>query len=326
MTTQTNPPMLPGTAPIAQSAVSPAMTAWAVAVLKDPAHYPMGSWDLRMFNGKEYVARVEWHNEIGRTGQVLPPGSYIRGITLYQVTNASLLPAKPPVVPDAPPVGDGTIHGIDVSHWQGNIDWVKVAASGIRFAFIKATDGLNGVDPSFAKNWAGAKAAGIARGAYHYLHPNLAGASQADLFLHTVTVGGMHDLGELSPAIDLEESDGADPNSISVTIELFMQHMYEFAPGEKVALYTAPGWWLQHSFVFSQPAPAGSYLWIAHWDVADPGTITGWDKATVWQYSARGAVPGITGTVDLDRFLGDEAAFAAWKRGADAPPSTQPGT
>ena len=54
------------------------------------------------------------------------------------------------------------LSGIDVSHYQGEVDWPAVAASGVRFAFIKATDGVDDIDPRFAQNWAGAKLAGIA--------------------------------------------------------------------------------------------------------------------------------------------------------------------
>ena len=64
---------------------------------------------------------------------------------------------------------DMPIQGIDVSYFQGNVDWTKVEAAGIRFAYIKVTEGGDRFDPNFRDNWAGAKQAGIARGAYHMI-------------------------------------------------------------------------------------------------------------------------------------------------------------
>src|SRR5512146_139615 len=62
------------------------------------------------------------------------------------------------------------VQGIDVSAWQGDIDWLKARAAGTQFAFIKATEGGDHLDPKFLENWEGAKRAGIARGAYHFLY------------------------------------------------------------------------------------------------------------------------------------------------------------
>jgi lysozyme len=62
------------------------------------------------------------------------------------------------------------IQGIDVSYWQGDIDWLKVREAGVHFAFIKATEGGDHLDPKFLENWEGAKRVGIARGAYHFIY------------------------------------------------------------------------------------------------------------------------------------------------------------
>ena len=78
---------------------------------------------------------------------------------------------------------EAPLAGIDVSHFQGEVDWGAVAAAGVRFAFIKATEGLDDVDPRFAQNWQGSRAAGLLRGAYHFLHPNLDARQQAAHFL-----------------------------------------------------------------------------------------------------------------------------------------------
>jgi lysozyme len=82
--------------------------------------------------------------------------------------------------------GENLIPGIDVSKWQGEIDWSKVANSGVRFAYIKATEGTGYTDPCFAVNWQSAKSAGVLRGAYHFFHPRLDARSQAKTFYATL--------------------------------------------------------------------------------------------------------------------------------------------
>src|SRR5687768_1787101 len=76
-----------------------------------------------------------------------------------------------------------TVDGIDVSYWQGAIDWPAVAADGIEFAFIRASHGLGTVDTRYQENWAGARAAGIMRGTYQYFSPGEDVIAQADLML-----------------------------------------------------------------------------------------------------------------------------------------------
>ena len=92
--------------------------------------------------------------------------------------------------------------GIDVSHWQGQIDWPAVRSAGKIFAFIKATEGTSYQDPAFPANWQGSKAAGLRRGAYHFFRPAQDPAKQADLFLRTVPQAP----GDLPPALDMEAS------------------------------------------------------------------------------------------------------------------------
>jgi lysozyme len=93
--------------------------------------------------------------------------------------------------------------GIDVSHYQPNIDWQAVAAGGVSFAFIKATEGGALVDGMFESHWAQAKRAGVLRGAYHFFRPKLDAAAQARHFL-----AQLRDPGELPPAVDVEVADG----------------------------------------------------------------------------------------------------------------------
>src|SRR2546423_11084013 len=105
-------------------------------------------------------------------------------------------------IPNAPSRSQYPVRGIDVSHHQGKIDWSGVKASGIQFAYIKATEGADFTDATFAENWTNSNAAGIVRGAYHFFTLGISGQSQAAHFLATVPA----DAGALPPAIDLEFS------------------------------------------------------------------------------------------------------------------------
>lgn len=114
---------------------------------------------------------------------------------------------------------NGVIRGIDVSHFQGGIDWQAVAGDGVRFCFIKATEGVGDVDPMFHRNWTGAKAAGVLRGAYHFFHPNLDARQQAEHFLSVVTI----EEGTLPPALDVEVTDGVDVQDLQSGIRAWVE-------------------------------------------------------------------------------------------------------
>ena len=116
------------------------------------------------------------------------------------------------------PAIEASLAGIDVSHFQGEVDWGAVAATGVRFAFIKATEGLDDVDPRFAQNWQGSRAAGLLRGAYHFLHPNLDAGQQAAHFLSVVTL----DDDALPPALDVEVTNGVAPAALATCIETWL--------------------------------------------------------------------------------------------------------
>ena len=93
------------------------------------------------------------------------------------------------------------VHGVDVSVYEPNVDWRSVRTQGFRFALIRATSGTGYKDPKFTEHWTGAGAAGILRGAYHYLFGSQDARKQAEFFIETVGA----DKGELPPIVDLED-------------------------------------------------------------------------------------------------------------------------
>src|SRR5690348_11115326 len=101
---------------------------------------------------------------------------------------------------------DGAVtHGIDVSHYDGTIDWAQAFGSGIAFAFMKATESTGFVDPSFATNWKTAGDNGVIRGAYHFFRASADATAQADFFVQTA---GVPAAGDLPLTLDLETLDG----------------------------------------------------------------------------------------------------------------------
>jgi lysozyme len=186
--------------------------------------------------------------------------------------------------------GDEVLAGIDVSHFQGEVDWGAVAAAGIRFAFIKATEGLDDVDPRFVQNWQQSRAAGLLRGAYHFLHPNLDAKQQAAHFLSVVTL----DDDALPPALDVEVTDGEGPATLTACIETWLGTV-EATLGCKPVVYTDPSFWRDNV-----GANLASYpLWLACY-APSPEVPASWGSWTFWQHSQSGRVDGIAGPVDLD--------------------------
>ena len=212
------------------------------------------------------------------------------------------------------------LEGIDVSHWQGTIDWTKVAGASKKFAIIKATDGQvqsDGklyTDPLYATNHANAKAAGLWTGAYHFARPGAnAGdaALEADFFAARVNLG----VGDLVPALDLEDSGGLSIAALQTWVKAFLDEVTA-KTGARPMIYTSPAFWKKYMGDSQALADAGyKTLWVAHWGVSSPTVPAnnwgghGW---TFWQYTSDGSVAGIAGRVDLDRFNGSDLATQAY--------------
>ena len=189
--------------------------------------------------------------------------------------------------------GDGWTQLLDVSAYQGAIDFVKVKASGYPGVAIKATEGLTRVDPGFHEKWKDAKEAGIVRFAYHFLHPNQDGAAQADLFLRSLN----GDLGEIVAALDWE-SDGG----VSAAQQLAQADAW-YAKVDKVyenAGYRAKPFAYSYSSFFgalSLPARyAARPLWLAGYVRENRLVVPSpWKKYDIWQYAGDALSPPVDG-------------------------------
>lgn len=125
------------------------------------------------------------------------------------------------------------LYGIDVSNWQGSVNWASYAKDG--FAFAKATEGTTFTDGQFARNWSQIKSHGLVRGAYHFGHPKNSATAEADHFLKVVRAQGLHD-GDLL-ALDLEANDGRSASSVASWARAWCQHVHS-ATGVKPIVYT----------------------------------------------------------------------------------------
>lgn len=188
-------------------------------------------------------------------------------------------------------------NGIDVSHYQGDIDWASVAESGIAFAMMKASEGSTFVDPMFTTNWAGAKQNNILCGAYHFFQPTESFMQQADLFLGLLRDVGYDPKKDLPPAIDCEDTTGCSSSTYAFALGHLLQLLQRFL-GVKPMIYTAPGFWAS----IDNPNFSEYPLWLAEYTEASTPTMPPcWSDCALWQFSDTGNVDGIEGPVDLDR-------------------------
>jgi lysozyme len=160
-----------------------------------------------------------------------------------------------------------TIEGIDVSHWDGTIDWTKVAGSGRKFGIAKATEGTTFVDNTFATHWAAMKQVGIVRGAYHFFRPALDGAQQADWYLATV---GAFAKGDLPAVLDWEAIDGIAAADAVAQVQAFVNRVHA-KTGQTTIVYTS-------ARVLDQVGDPTQFtalpLWDANWGVTCPSIPT----------------------------------------------------
>jgi len=184
--------------------------------------------------------------------------------------------------------------GVDVSHYQGRVDWGAVEEAGVGFAFLKATEGASYTDPTFRRHWAALGETRILRGAYHRFKPTRDAAAQAAHFLAVVPVRE----GDLPPVLDVEATDGVSDARLIRSVRTWLD-IVERRTGVRPIVYTKPGFRRAHLGTALDDYP----LWIAEYGVESPSHA----RWTFWQHSERGRVPGIEKIVDLDRFNGTHA-------------------
>ncbi|WP_432714075.1 glycoside hydrolase family 25 protein [Pedobacter sp.] len=199
------------------------------------------------------------------------------------------------------------IHGIDVSSYQGKIDWqqVKVMQEDsvrIKFAMIKATEGVMLVDPYFQRNWREAAKTGIVCSAYHFFRPQKSGEWQARFFLQTV----QFEKGDLPPIVDIEQLNGVSARTMRKELTAFLLHV-ERKIGVKPIIYSGLSFYNDFLHGYFEEYP----LWIAHYHQSK---LNMKDRPwAFWQHSDKARISGINHVVDFNAFNGDSTAFEALK-------------
>jgi lysozyme len=193
------------------------------------------------------------------------------------------------------------IHGIDVSRYQHRIAWKeveKMEVNGIRigFAFVKATEGTDHIDPMYKRNWKNLRKTSLFAGAYHFFIASKSGKAQAVNFIRQVDLK----TGDLPPVLDIEESYGVSKADIEQRVKDWL-FMIERAYKTRPIIYTNPSFYKK----FLKGKFDNYPLWIAHYqEVNRPGIDRDW---ILWQHSESGRVNGIRSAVDFNVFAGDSS-------------------
>ncbi|MFD8554909.1 lysozyme [Streptomyces fradiae] len=193
--------------------------------------------------------------------------------------------------------------GVDVSSHQGNVNWPALWTSGVKWAYVKATEGTYYRNPYFAQQYNGSYDIGMIRGAYHFATPDTAsGAAQADYFVNNG--GGWSRDGKTLPGVlDIEWNPygpacyGKTQAGMVSWIRDFLAR-YAYRTGRDAVIYTATSWWKQCTGNYGGFASANP-LWIARYNTTVGELPAGWLYHTMWQYTSTGPIVG-----DHNRFNG----------------------
>lgn len=209
--------------------------------------------------------------------------------------------------------------GVDVSVYQGRIDWRRVKQAGVSFAFIKATEGSTFLDDRLVENRRNARANGIACGYYHFFRPRSSVQGQINNFVKAI---GQLLPGDFPPVIDLEVPDQWREFTVGERIVL----VKTWIDGVKAALGVDPIIYCSAYFpddVLGNAQLLANYpLWLAHYTKSSSPRLPGpWGFWTFWQYTDSGQISGIPADVDVNRFNGSLVQLAKFQKPGQFPPS-----
>ncbi|WP_291311882.1 MULTISPECIES: GH25 family lysozyme [unclassified Devosia] len=207
------------------------------------------------------------------------------------------------------------IQGIDVARYQENVNFATARRDGIRFVFMKATEGKDYLDPNFPANWQRARAEGMPRGAYHFMNWCSSAADQAAWFTKMVPA----DADALPPVLDLEWQNGSSckPNKnreqtlakVRTMLEAMERHT-----GKLPIIYTDINF--HRDILEGEPLP--NMFWLRS-TAAPPEQRYANRQWTFWQWTQTGVVAGVRGEVDRNAFYGSETDWQVFlNTGCDA--------
>lgn len=241
---------------------------------------------------KDRTARIAGISIVAITGLLIAAAAVWR-VLRYSERHVDIDRSRYPVV------------GLDLSSHNGLPDFDSIAAAGVRFVFLKASEGETFRDQTFIRNYAAARGAGIPVGAYHFFRFDCDGRSQAENLLEATRDCRF----ELPLAIDIEEAGNPPTFSTELVVSRLEAMIATLkSAGAEVIVYTNKNGFarfLQNSFIAQDDRPD---LWICSF------TNPPLPRATwlFWQHSHISHVPGIKGKVDLNTFNGDMALWEKW--------------
>jgi lysozyme len=207
---------------------------------------------------------------------------------------------------------DFAVHGVDVSKYQGPIDWQQVRGSGTQFAYIKATEGGDLIDEAFPRNWEAAKAAGIRRGAYHFVYWCRPAREQMAWFEQHVPL----DEQALPPVLDVELTPDSKTckqmpqREVALATIAEMLREMEVHFGKRPVIYTTVDFYQR----FLQQNFSDYPIWVRSTKYY-PSVKYGDRRWHFWQYQSDGSVAGIRAKVDRNAFYGSQEQWLAFVDG-----------
>lgn len=189
--------------------------------------------------------------------------------------------------------------GIDVSGWQGEIDFSQVKNSGIDFVYIKSSEGQNTVDSYFRRNYEGARSNGLNIGFYHYVRARTTEEAILEAEHFASTIAGTVPTCKL--AMDFENFGNLSTSEINEISKVFLERVQELTNKEMI-IYSNTS---SARTIFSEELANEYPLWVAQYYVSNPSDNGKWSVWEGFQYTDRGTVPGINGYVDRDRFTSE---------------------
>lgn len=202
-----------------------------------------------------------------------------------------------------------SIHGVDVSKYQVDVDWKDLKRNSISFAFIKATEGGDRLDDRFREHWRGARKAGIPRGAYHFFYFCRPAIEQANWFIRHVP----RERGALPPVLDMEWNHKSptcrlrpDPDTVREEMKVFLERV-ERHYRQKPIIYTTIDFYNDNGL----HRVTGYPFWLRS-TAGEPSLRYGRQPWVFWQYTGTGIVPGIQGDADINVFNGSAKSWQEW--------------
>ena len=197
-----------------------------------------------------------------------------------------------------PPSDEKIYQGIDVSEWQGRINFKEVAESGIEVVYIRASEGTSYIDPYFMDNYRGAKENGIRVGFYHFLTATTTEEAEREAKFFVSNIKGLEP--DCKLAMDFEVFNGLGREEINRISKVFLEKVEELS-GKECVIYSDAS---NARDVFDEELAKKYPIWVADYFVDEPANNGKWDSWVGFQYSDKGRIKGISGNVDRDRFTG----------------------